>query len=148
MACRNELLEPGYLYSGLPTLTDADKKTDIHNNFVACLDGRLVNSKLYYSLDLAPWAGEDKIAEYLTTKQNRLFDEDDPRCHVFIFCWGDVSVVVTMRFRDGEGPIDIQRIAEADEHTHPLKRLFHHETLELSENTRLDVTPCKPFPDD
>lgn len=121
----NELLERGYLYVGLPTLTEKNKKIDTQNDFVACLDELLVNSRLYYSLDLVPWTGEDEITAYLMTKRNQVFAENDPRCHVFIFCWESVSAVVTMRFTDGEDPIDMQRIAEADMHAHPLKRLFH-----------------------
>lgn len=141
-----EYLEPSYLYSGLPTLTEGNKKTNSQNNFVSCLDERLVNSRLYSSLDLVPWTGEDEIIAYLMAKQNQVFDRNDPRCHVFIFCWESVSAVVTMRFTAGDGSIDIQKVVQADEHTHPLKRSFHHNVLSLSESTQLVVKSSKPFP--
>ncbi len=139
MESGNELLEPGYLYHGLPTLTDKAKKADTQNKFVACLDERLVNSRLYYSLDLVSWTGEDEITAYLMTGRNQFFAENDPRCHAFIFCWERVSIVVIMRFTDGDSPIDIQKVTEAGQNAHPLKRFFHHETLNLSESVSLKV---------
>jgi hypothetical protein len=135
----NELLEPGYLYHGLPTLTDKTQKADTQNKFVACLDEQLVNARLYYSLDLAPWTGEDKTTVYLMTGRNQLFAENDPRCHAFIFHRGNVSAVVAMKFTEGDCPIDIQLVLEADKHPHPLKRLFVEDTLTLSESTQLMV---------
>jgi hypothetical protein len=135
----NELFEPGYLYYGLPTLTDKDKKTDTQNRFVACLDALLVNSRLYSSIAVVPWINEEEITAYLMTKQGQVFIENDPRCHVFIFCWEHVSIAVTMRFIDGNSPLDIQKVAEADKNAHPLKRLFHHEELALSESTSLNI---------
>jgi len=132
--CGNELLEPGYVYYGLPTLTQKDKKIDAQNTFVACLDEYLINSRLFYSFDLLPWTDIDKLTTYLTTKQNQSFTKDNPRCHVFTFRWGNVSAVVSIKFTGGDNPIDLQKVAEAEKNAHPLKRLFHHETLSHSVN--------------
>lgn len=128
----NEFFEPGYLYYGLRTLTEKDKKTDTQNRFVACLDELLVKSRLYSSIVVTPWINEKEITAYLMTKQGQVFTENDPRCHVFIFCWERVSITVTMRFTEGDSPLDIQKVVEADKHAKPLKRLFHHEALSLS----------------
>lgn len=125
----NELFEPGYLYYGLPTLTEKDK-----NRCIACLDELLVNSRLYSSITLLPWINEEEITTYLMTKQGQVFIENDSRCHLFIFYWERVSIAVIMRFTDGDSPIDIQKVVEADKNIKPLKRLFHHETLRLSES--------------
>ena len=125
ISSNNENLEPGYLYSGLPTLEKKHKKINDHNEFIPCQDGLLANSRLHSSLDLVPWTGKDEIKPYLIKKQNRIFDDKDPRCHVFIFRWGNVSAVVSMKFTNGDGPIDLQKVAEADKYAKPLKRLFH-----------------------
>lgn len=138
-----EHLESGYLYSGLPTLEKKHKKINDHNEFIPCLDELLVNSRLHSSLDLVPWTTKDEIKNYLISKQNRIFDDKNPRCHVFIFRWGNVSAVVSMRFTDGDGPIDLQKVAEADKNTKPLKRFFHHEKLNLSESVSLKANPTK-----
>lgn len=137
----NELFEPGYLCYGLPTLTEKDKKTDSQNRFVACLDVLLVNSRLHYFLDLVPWISEDEIIAYLTTERNQFFAENDQRCHAFIFGWERVSIIVAMKFTDGDNPIDLQKVAEADKNAKPLKRLFHHVTLSFSESVSLRATP-------
>lgn len=133
-----ELLEPGYLYIGLRTLTEEDKRADIQNDFVACLDELLVNSRLRSSLDLVPCTSREEVIEYLS-QQNQFFDINDPRCHVFIFCWESVSAVVTMRFTAGDRPIDIKQVTEAAKNRHPLKRLPFEETLSLSESTGLVI---------
>lgn len=145
ISSENELLESGYLYYGLPTLKEKHKKIDIRNMFILCLDELLVDSRLYSAITLVPWIKEEEIIAYLVTKQCQSFTEDDPRCHVFIFCWESVSIVVTMRFTDGNSPIDIQKVAEADKNAHPLKRLFHHEELILSESTSLNISKTKKF---
>ncbi len=139
----NELLEPGYLYYGLPTLTEKNKKTDTQNRFVACLDELLVNSRLYFSIALVPWINEEEITAYLMTRQGQIFTENDTRCHIFIFCWERVSIVVAMRFTGGDSPIDIRKVVEADNNAKPLKRLFHHETLSLSGSVSLKANPTK-----
>lgn len=141
----NELLEPGYLYYGLPTLKEKHKKIDTRNKFVACLDELLVNSRLYSSIALVPWIKEEEIIAYLVARRDQAFTENDPRCHVFIFCWERVSIVVTMRFTGGDSPIDIQKVAEADKNAHSLKRLFHHEELILSESTSLNIAKTEKF---
>ena len=138
-----EYLEPGYLYSGLPTLEKKHREKNDHNEFVPCLDKLLVNSRLYSTLDLVPWIGEDEIKHYLISKLNRIFDDKDPRCHVFIFRWGNVSAVVSMKFTNGDGSIDLRRVAEADRNAKPLKRLFHHEELNLSESVSLKASPTE-----
>jgi len=130
----NELLEQGYLYHGLYTLAEKDKKTNTHNTFVTCLDKLLINSKLHYFIILVPWTDKAEIIAYLMTRQSHVFNEDDQRCHTFIFRWERVSIVVAMRFTDGDSLIDSQKVAEAEKNAHPLKRLFHHETLSLSES--------------
>jgi hypothetical protein len=138
----SEKLEPGYLYHGLVTLTDKEKGQGPGKVFVACLDEQLVDSKLHFSFDLLPWVSSGKVIEYMTKQnENRPFDENDPRSHLFIFHWGNVSAVVTMKFTEGDGPIDIQRVLEADKHIHPLKRLFFGDTLTLSESAQLMVSP-------
>jgi hypothetical protein len=138
-----EYLEPGYLYSGLLTLEKKHKKINDHNEFIPCQDGLLANSRLHSSLDLVPWTGKDEIKHYLINKQNRIFDDKDPRCHVFIFRWGNVTAVVSMRFTDGNSPLDIQKVVEADKNAKPLKRLFHHEKINLSESASLKANPAK-----
>lgn len=139
----NENLEPGYLYSGLRKLIVKDRKTNTQNQFIPCLDDKLVNSKLYSCLDLVPWTEENEIANYLINKQDHVFEGNNPRCHVFIFRWGNVSAVVSMKFTNGDSPIDLQKVAEADRNAKPLKRLFHHETLSLSELVSLKANPTK-----
>ncbi len=135
-----ENLEPSYLYYGLPTLEDKQKRKNDQSNFIPCLDNRLINSKLHSSLDLVPWIKTADIINYLEKKRNGIFNIDDPRCHVYIFCWKRVSILVTMRFIDGDGPIDIEEVAKTDKNAHPLKRLPHHEELILSESTSLNIT--------
>lgn len=143
IASGNEHFEPGYLYSGLRTVTEKDEKTDSQNRFVACLDELLVNSRLYSSLSLVPWTDEAEIISYLMTKHNQAFTENDPRCHTFIFRLERVSIVVAMKFTGGDSPVDIQKVAEADKNAHPLKRLFHHETLGFSDSVSLKANPTK-----
>ena len=125
----SEKLEPGYLYHGLVTLTEKDKGQGPGKVFVACLDEKLVDSRLLFSLDLLPWVSRGKVIEYVTkTNEKWPFNVDDPRSHLFIFHRGNVSAVVTMKFTEGDCPIDIQRVLEADKHTHSLKRLFVEDT--------------------
>ena len=100
---------------------------------------------MYSSIKLVPWIKEEEIIAYLVTIRGQAFTENDPRCHVFIFCWECVSIVVTMRFTSGNSPIDIQKVAEADKNAHPLKRLCHHEELILSESTSLNVVKTEKF---
>jgi len=138
-----ENLEPGYLYSGLRKLIEKDRKTNTQNQFISCLDDKLVNSKLYSHLDLVPWTEENEIANYLINKQDHVFEGNNPRCHVFIFRWGNVSAVVSMKFTNGDSPIDLQKVAETDRNAKPLKRLFHHEKLNLSESVSLKANPTK-----
>lgn len=136
----SELFEPGFLYYGLGTLTDNQRRQAPDRVFVACLDPQLVNSRLHYSFDLQPWVDKEKVIEYLI-EQNRPFALNDPRSHLFTFCWRHVSAVVTMKFTEGDGPIDIQQVRGAGEDIHPLKRFFFEETLALSESARLAVSP-------
>lgn len=51
-----------------------------------------------------------------------------------IFQWENVSVVVNMKFTEGDDPIDIQEVIESDKNIHGLKRLFISETLTISES--------------
>lgn len=119
----HELFEPGYLYYGLVTRRDKEKGKAHSNVFVPCLDNKLVNSRLHFSFDLLPWANSEKVIEY-ATRQSPPFCTDDRRSHMYIFYWGKVPVVVTMKFTDGDGPLDIQRVCEADKYIHSLKRLY------------------------
>lgn len=139
----NELFEPGYLYYGLPTVTEKDKKAGSQNRFVACLDELLVNSRLYFTLLLVPLIDEIILISYLITEYSQTFIENDPRSHIFIFRLDRMSIVVTMRFTGGDNPIDIQKVAEADKNAHPLKRIFHHETLGLSESVSIKTNHTK-----
>ncbi len=140
ISSENELFEPGYLYYGLRTLTEKDKKTDTQNRFVACLDELLVNSRLYSSFTLVPWINEEKIVEYLMAEKSHIFVENDLRCHLFTFRSGIVSITVTMKFTAGDSPLDIEKVFEADKNAKPLKRLFHHEALRLSESVSIKIS--------
>lgn len=129
-----ELLEPGYLYYGLKTL--GWQKVTPHAILVECLDGKLVNSRLYYSLDIFPKVGNEKVAEY-AARLSQPFCTGDQRNHLYIFFWGKMALAVSMRFTEGDQPIDVQRVREADSHPHTLKRLYFEENLQLSEKCSL-----------
>ena len=118
-----ELLEPGFLYYGLDTFTDKQTRQATGEFLIPCLDNRLVNSKLHYSLDLMPWIGSDQVIAYVSS-QGRPFDMNDPRSHMFTFRCKEVAIVITMRSTEGNGPLDIQQVHVADKHKHPLKRLM------------------------
>ncbi|OGO32657.1 MAG: hypothetical protein A2Z29_04770 [Chloroflexi bacterium RBG_16_56_11] len=140
--CGSEHLVPSYVYYGLPPLTQKDKKIDAQNTFVACLDEYLINSRLSYSLDLLPWTKREQVIDY-ASHSTTLFNADDRRCHMYIFYYGEASIVVTMKFIEGDTPIAIQKVLEADKNRKPLKRLFQHEKLNLSESASLNVIPTK-----
>ena len=133
--CRGqELLEPGYLYYGLKTLEEQKKTPPAV--LVECLDSKLVNSRLYYSLDIFPKVGNEKVVEY-AARLSQPFCAGDQRSHLYIFFWGKMALAVSMRFTEGDQPIDIQRVREADSHPHTLKRLYFEENLQLSEKCSL-----------
>lgn len=119
----NYHLQPSFLYCGLETLTDEQIREASGEIFVPCLDNRLVNSKLYYSLDLLPWVANEQVIAYASI-HGRPFDINDPRSHMFIFRYGQAAIVITMRFNEGDEPIDIKQVTEADKDRHPLKRLL------------------------
>ncbi len=129
-----ELLEPGYLYYGLKTLEEQKKTPPAV--LVECLDSKLVNSRLYYSLDIFPKVGNEKVVEY-AARLSQPFCAGDQRSHLYIFFWGKMALAVSMRFTEGDQPIDIQRVHEADSHPHTLKRLYFEENLQLSEKCSL-----------
>ena len=131
----NERFEHGYLYHGLVTLTDNDKRQSIKKLLIPCLDENLVNSKLDYSFYLLPWVISEKVTEYVI-KQNQAFEVEDSRSHLFIFCCGGISLAVSIKFTEGDGPIDNQCVIEADKDIHPLKRLFHEDTIIISDAAR------------
>jgi len=132
----NELFELGYFYHGLKTVQDKDMKQTPKRAFIACREDRLINSRLYYSVDILPWTDRSNVRDYVT-KTNSFFNTQDPRCHLFIFRLTSVSIVVTMGFTEGDSPVDVQHVHESDQHIHPLKRLFHHEGLALSDSVAL-----------
>jgi hypothetical protein len=135
-----EYLEPGFLYSGLSTLSLKDKKIDAQHVFVPCLDNNLVESRLYFSLHLVPWVDIDAISTYFIATNNLVSAEDNYRYHLFIFRVKNVSIVVCMKFTGGCSPIDVQKVAETDKNIHPLKRIYVYEKLALSESTSLNIS--------
>ena len=139
-----ELLEPGFPYYGLDTFTDKQIRQATGEILIPCLDNRLVNSKLHDSLDLVPWVGSEQVIAYVSS-QGRPFDMNDSRSHMSTFRCGQATIVITMRFTEGDGPLDIQQVTEADKNKHPLKRLIHVERLTLSESTRLAINASSPF---
>lgn len=104
------------------------------------LNNRLINSRLHFPFDVLPWTCGENVTEYVT-KENRFFDMQDPRSHAFIFCLDSVSAVVTMKFSEGDGPIDIEQVREVDRDIRPVKRLFHKDTLTLSDLAKEMVSP-------
>lgn len=119
----NEFFEPGYLYYGLIPVHDNEKRETSNRFFVACLDEELVNSRLHYSFDLLPWTKCEQVIDY-ATKLKTSFNLDDQRSHVYIFYYGEASIVVTMKFTEGDAPIDVQKVREADQRPQSLKRLY------------------------
>ena len=135
----NELFQPDHFYHNLVTIQNRDTKITLGSTFVECLDSRIINSRLHYSCEILPWTSIENVVEYVTTK-NLYFNIEDPRSHLYIFCRGDVSVAVTMKFMEGDGAVDIQKVYEIDKHKRPLKRLFLEETLGISDSVKINHT--------
>lgn len=131
-----EFLEPGYLYYGLVTLHGKDKVSTPDSIPITCLDDKIVNSRLHYSFDLLPWTKCEQVINYATQSKTP-FNLDDQRSHIYIFYYEKASIVITMKFTEGNEPINIQKLHEADQHPQSLKRLLYHETLSLSESVSL-----------
>lgn len=118
-----EFFEPGYLYYGLISVCDNVKRETPNRFFIACLDENLVNSRLRYSFDLLPLTKCEQVINYVT-KLKTSFNLDDQRSHVYIFYYGEASIAVTMKFTEGDEPIDIEKVRESDQRPQSLKRLY------------------------
>ncbi|MEE8414115.1 MAG: hypothetical protein V3R96_06145, partial [Dehalococcoidales bacterium] len=131
-----ELLEPDYFYHGLKTIEEGEKTTLL----IECLDDMLVKSRLYYSLAIFSRIQKEKIIEYYAGL-SQPFCADDQRSHLYIFPCKKITLAVTMRFAEGDQPIDVHAVNEADRHPHKLKRMLLEENLHLSEKCSLSPSP-------
>jgi len=124
--CGKELLEPGYLYHGLKTL--GHHKKTLRAIIVECLDTKLVNSRLSYALQIFAETGNKQAIKHAASL-GESFCASDRRSHLYIFFWRNMALALSMTFTEGDQPIDVQMVHEADSHPHKLKRLFSEDTL-------------------